>query len=88
MVIREEIEINVPLNVVWRIFSQMEDWDSWNTACRNCCITAGDASLAAGTCFSFAIRQCLAGSGTCVDWVAAAPPSARLSGRLKKRGSP
>ncbi|MFL7870054.1 MAG: hypothetical protein AB8I58_14590, partial [Anaerolineales bacterium] len=29
MVIREEIEINAPLNVVWRIFSQMEDWDSW-----------------------------------------------------------
>jgi len=56
MVIREEIEINAPLNVVWRIFSQMEDWDSWNTACRSCCITAGDASLSAGTCFSFVIR--------------------------------
>jgi hypothetical protein len=56
MVIREEVEINAPLNVVWRIFSQMEDWDSWNTACRDCCITAGEPSLAAGTCFSFVIR--------------------------------
>ena len=35
MVIREEIEINAPLNVVWRIFSQMKDWDSRNTACRS-----------------------------------------------------
>jgi hypothetical protein len=56
MVIREEIEINAPLNVVRRIFSQMEDWDSWNTASRSRCITTGGESLSAGTCFSFVIR--------------------------------
>ncbi|CAB5141833.1 hypothetical protein D3OALGA1CA_4221 [Olavius algarvensis associated proteobacterium Delta 3] len=56
MVIKEEIEINAPLSVVWRTFSQMEDWDSWNTACRSCCIISGDEDLSAGTCFSFVIR--------------------------------
>jgi hypothetical protein len=56
MVIKAEIEINAPLNAVWRIFSQMEDWDDWNTACRSCCMVSGDASLSAGTCFTFVIR--------------------------------
>ena len=56
MVITAEIEINAPLSVVWRTFSQMENWDDWNTACRSCCIVSGDASLSAGTCFTFVIR--------------------------------
>ena len=56
MVIKEEIVINAPLSVVWRTFSHMEDWDNWNTACRSCCITAGDEELSPGTCFSFVIR--------------------------------
>jgi hypothetical protein len=56
MVIKEEIEINAPLGVVWQTFSQMEAWDDWNTACRGCCVISGDASLSAGTCFSFVIR--------------------------------
>jgi len=56
MVIKEEIEIDAPLNVVWKTFSQMEDWDSWNTACRSCCIVSGDADLSVDTCFSFVIR--------------------------------
>ena len=56
MVIQEEIEINAPLSVVWRTFSRMEDWDSWNTTCRSCCILSGDEDLSAGTCFSFVIR--------------------------------
>jgi hypothetical protein len=55
MVIDEEIEIHAPLDVVWRIFSQMEDWDQWNTACRECCILEGD-SMNSGTCFSFKIK--------------------------------
>lgn len=56
MVIKEEIEIKASLGLVWHIFSQMENWDDWNTACRSCCITSGDADLSAGTCFSFVIR--------------------------------
>lgn len=56
MVITAEIEINAPLSVVWRTFSQMEDWDDWNTACRSCCNVSGDASLSAGICFTFVIR--------------------------------
>jgi hypothetical protein len=32
MVFKEKIEINAILNVVWKNFPQMEDWDSWNTA--------------------------------------------------------
>jgi len=56
MVIKEEIEINAPLGLVWRTFSQMENWDDWNTACRSCCITSGDEDLSAGACFSFVIR--------------------------------
>ena len=56
MVIEETIEINAPIDVVWRTFSHMERWDDWNTACRSCCITSGDEELSAGTCFSFVIR--------------------------------
>ena len=56
MKIEEEIRINAPLAVVWRIFSKMEDWDSWNTACRSCCILEGDGDPAPGTCFSFVIK--------------------------------
>jgi ligand-binding SRPBCC domain-containing protein len=56
MVIQETITIDAPLSVVWQTFSRMEDWDSWNTACRNCCIISGDEALSAGTCFSFTIR--------------------------------
>ena len=48
MVITAEIEINAPLSVVWRTFSQMENWDDWNTACRSCCIVSGDEALSAG----------------------------------------
>jgi len=58
MVIDEEIEIRAPLAVVWRIFSHMEAWDRWNTACRECCILEGEA-MNAGTCFSFKIKPWL-----------------------------
>lgn len=56
MIIREEIEIDASLGVVWNTFAQMENWDEWNTACRSCCILSGDAELSTGTCFSFVIR--------------------------------
>jgi hypothetical protein len=55
MVVEEEIGINAPLPVVWQIFSRMEEWDAWNTACRSCTIVDGDA-MNTGTCFSFVIR--------------------------------
>lgn len=55
MVIDEEIEIRAPLAVVWRIFSQMEAWDQWNTACRECCLLEGE-SMDTGACFSFKIK--------------------------------
>ena len=51
MVIKAEIEINVPSNVVRQTVSPMEDGDDQNTACRSCCIASGDASIsAAQTC--------------------------------------
>ena len=56
MIISESVEINAPLSVVWKTFAQMENWDEWNTACRQCCILSGDENLSAGTCFSFVIR--------------------------------
>jgi hypothetical protein len=52
MIIEESVEINAPLPVVWRVFSTMEDWQSWNTVCENCCIITGD-SMAENTCFTF-----------------------------------
>lgn len=55
MIIKESIEIDAPLAVVWRVFSQMEDWESWNTVCENCCLVEGD-EMAAGTCFTFTLR--------------------------------
>ena len=51
MVIKAEIEINVPLNLVRQTFSQLEDGDDQNTACRSCCIASGNVSIsAAQTC--------------------------------------
>lgn len=55
MIIEESVEINAPLPVVWRVFSTMEDWQSWNTVCENCCIITGD-SMAENTCFTFQMR--------------------------------
>jgi hypothetical protein len=55
MVIEESVEIKAPLPVVWRVFSKMEDWQSWNTVCENCCIITGD-SMAENTCFTFQMR--------------------------------
>jgi hypothetical protein len=54
MVICDDIEIQAPLSVVWRVFSRMEDWRDWNTVCRNCCYLEGDR-MATETCFQFEI---------------------------------
>ena len=55
MIIEESIDIRAPLPVVWRVFSTMEDWKSWNTVIENCCIISGD-SMAENTCFTFQMR--------------------------------
>ena len=55
MVIQEEIEIAAPLTIVWNIFSRLEDWDDWNTACQSCHLVEGQ-EMAAGACFSFVVR--------------------------------
>jgi len=55
MVIREEIEIAAPLAIVWSVFSRLEEWDDWNTACQSCHLVEGEEMLA-GACFSFVVR--------------------------------
>lgn len=55
MIIKEDIVIRAPLPVVWRVFSEMEDWENWNTVCEDCCLIEGD-EMSAGTCFSFTLR--------------------------------
>ncbi len=55
MIIEESVEIRAPLAVVWRVFSAMEDWKSWNPVCENCRIISGSA-MAADTCFTFSMR--------------------------------
>jgi hypothetical protein len=55
MIIEESVDIHAPLPVVWRVFSQMEDWQNWNPVCENCCIIKGD-SMAEDTCFTFSMR--------------------------------
>ena len=55
MIIEESIDIKAPLPVVWRVFSAMEDWKSWNTVIENCCFISGD-SMAENTCFTFQMR--------------------------------
>ncbi|MDJ0912253.1 MAG: SRPBCC domain-containing protein [Desulfobacterales bacterium] len=55
MIIHEDIEINAPLPVVWRVFAAMEDWKNWNTVCESCCILDGEA-MQNGCTFSFEMR--------------------------------
>jgi hypothetical protein len=55
MVIKEEIEIEAPLTLVWRIFSRMEDWKDWNFVCQDCCYLEG-SEMSEGTCFSFVMK--------------------------------
>ncbi len=55
MLIREEIEIAAPLPIVWGVFSALEEWDDWNTACQSCHFIEGE-HMATGACFSFVVR--------------------------------
>jgi hypothetical protein len=55
MLIREAIEIAAPISIVWAVFSKVEEWDDWNTACQSCHLVSGE-EMAAGACFSFVVR--------------------------------
>jgi hypothetical protein len=55
VIIEAEVTIQAPLPVVWNVFSQLDDWEKWNTACNSCRFTAGE-ELAAGACFTFVVK--------------------------------
>lgn len=55
MIIRETVNIRAPMEIVWDVFSRIENWSEWNPVCRQCRFEDGD-SLAAGTCLSFELR--------------------------------
>jgi len=55
MIIQAEVHIRAPLPVVWRVFSHLEDWKDWNTACNSCRLVEGD-ELAAGACLAFVVK--------------------------------
>lgn len=55
MIIQAEVTIKAPLPVVWNVFSRLEQWEAWNTACNSCRFTNG-AELAEGACFTFVVK--------------------------------
>jgi hypothetical protein len=55
MIVRAEIDINAPSEVVWRVFSRLEEWGQWNTACDSCRLTAGER-LEPGACLTFVVK--------------------------------
>lgn len=55
MVINAEVHIKAPMAVVWRVFSHLNEWKDWNTACESCRFISGDR-LAEGACFSFVVK--------------------------------
>ena len=55
MIIQAEVAIRAPLPVVWQVFSHLEEWKEWNTACNSCRFTAGD-ELTEGACFTFVVK--------------------------------
>jgi hypothetical protein len=55
MIIQAKVHIRAPLPVVWRVFSHLDDWKEWNTACSSCRFVEGDA-LADGACFTFVVK--------------------------------
>jgi uncharacterized protein YndB with AHSA1/START domain len=42
MVINAAVQIKAPIAVVWRVFSNLNEWNDWNTACASCRFTSGD----------------------------------------------
>lgn len=66
MIIREAIEIDAPLSVVWAIFTCLSDWAEWNGVCRGACLIApsppdektGEA-VSEGACIAFTIRPAI-----------------------------
>lgn len=55
MVINAAVQIKAPIAVVWRVFSNLNEWNDWNTACASCRFTSGDR-LVEGACFSFVVK--------------------------------
>lgn len=55
MIIRTHITIAAPREVVWEIFSDMENWRDWNAVCRKCRYESG-STMAVDSCFSFSIK--------------------------------
>lgn len=63
MLIREEIRIKAPLDVVWSVFTCLKDSDKWNSICRAALLKdspSADACsanpISQGDCISLAIR--------------------------------
>jgi uncharacterized protein YndB with AHSA1/START domain len=55
MIIEAQVHINAPLATVWRVFSHLDAWSDWNTACDGCRFTSGE-DLVEGACFSFVVK--------------------------------
>lgn len=55
MIVRADTDIDAPPEVVWRVFSRLEEWERWNTACDSCRLTAGER-LEAGACLTFVVK--------------------------------
>ncbi|MCF8104409.1 MAG: SRPBCC family protein [Desulfohalobiaceae bacterium] len=58
VIIRETVLIPAPMEIVWDVFSRVENWSEWNPVCRQCRLEAGDC-LAAGSCLSFELKPLL-----------------------------
>lgn len=55
MLIKETILIKAPLETVWDVFTDIDNWDRWNTVCRECRFEDG-AILKEGACISFELN--------------------------------
>ncbi len=55
VIIQAEVTIQAPLPVVWHVFSHLEEWKAWNTACDSCRFTEG-GELTEGACFTFVVK--------------------------------
>jgi hypothetical protein len=58
MIIHEKIEIHAPLSVVWQVFSAIENWETWNSVCENCCVVGGN-EMVKGSCITWTFRPYL-----------------------------